>query len=67
MKKIEDTVIDAIKSIAQKDKLSIIDATIAYAEKNNIEIETIADLLRRSSLKSELLKNAQSLNMVRAK
>lgn len=67
MKKIEDKVIEDIKSIASKDKLSVLDAIIAYAEKNSIEIETMAELLRKSSLKGELLKNAQSLKMVKVK
>lgn len=47
------------------DEVSYIDALVHYAEVNNIEIDLIGEIIRRSPvLKSKVRDDAERLNMV---
>lgn len=46
--------------------VNYIDALVAYAEKNNLEIETLADIVKKSSiLKEKVRSDAIQLRMVK--
>lgn len=52
------------KLVFDKD-LSYIDAAILYAEKNNIEIETVANIIKMSTVvKSHIQVEAENLNFL---
>ena len=47
------------------DEVTYIDALVHYAEKNDIEIELLGEIIRRSSiLKSKVRDDAEKLKMV---
>ena len=48
-----------------KENLSYIDALVHYAETNNIEIETVAELVKKAPIiKSSLASEAEELNLM---
>jgi predicted metallopeptidase len=56
-------VCEKIEGIVIKYNISYIDAVVMYCEKNNIEIESLAKLIKSNSmLKSKLQSEAESLN-----
>ncbi len=53
----------AIDSFAKEHKLDYIDAVVTYCERNKIEIETAASLIKNSGLlKANIQAEAESLN-----
>ena len=62
MMKIQN-VCEKIEGIVIKYNISYIDAVVMYCEKNNIEIESLAKLIKSNNmLKSKLQSEAESLN-----
>ena len=56
-------VCEKIEGIVIKYNISYIDAVVMYCEKNNIEIESLAKLIKSNNmLKSKLQSEAESLN-----
>jgi Rad3-related DNA helicase len=52
------------KLVIEKD-LSYIDAAIHYAEKNNMEVETVANIIKMSTVvKAQIQIEAESLNFL---
>jgi len=57
--------IEEINEMTKKSDTTYMDALLTYSEKNNIELEAIADLVKRAQvLKSNLYEEAEELNMV---
>jgi hypothetical protein len=55
-----------IDKIASNGSISYFDAVIDYCEKNNIEMETAASIIKQSTLlKSKIQIEAENLNMIR--
>lgn len=64
--KIPNDMIKEIEKIVAKSKIEYIDAVIHYCEKNNLEIETMAEIIKQNSaIKSKIQIEAENLNMVR--
>ena len=58
--------IQEIEAIVKKRNLEYIDAVIYYCEKNNLEIETMAEIIKQNSaIKSKIQFEAENLKMVR--
>lgn len=58
--------IQEIETIVKKRNLEYIDAVIYYCEKNNLEIETMAEIIKQNSaMKSKIQIEAENLKMVR--
>jgi len=56
---------DSIDDIVVKHKISYIDAIVYYCEKNNIEIEAFAKIIKSNDmLKAKLQSEAESLNFL---
>lgn len=54
-----------IEKIVSKNNISYIDAVILYCEKNNIEIESLAKLIKSNTiLKAKIQTEAESLNFL---
>jgi hypothetical protein len=57
---------EAIEKLVKDDHCDYIDAILTYCEKNNLEIETAAKLVKNSPiLKDNLLKLAKKLNLIK--
>tara|TARA_R110000868_G_C10811463_1_gene757884 strand:- start:651 stop:884 length:234 start_codon:yes stop_codon:yes gene_type:complete len=55
-----------IESLVKEKKCEYIDAIIVYCQKNNIEVETAAELIKQNSLlKVKLQVEAENNNMVK--
>ena len=55
--------IKEIDDLVKKSKIDYIDAVIFYCEKNNIEIETAASLIKSSSkIKAKIQNEAEEMN-----
>lgn len=58
--------IQEIEVIVRKRNLEYIDAVIYYCEKNNLEIETMAEIIKQNSaIKSKIQFEAENLKMVK--
>lgn len=58
-------VCEKIEDIVSKHNISYIDAVVLYCEKNNIEIESLAKLIKTNNmLKAKLQLEAESLNFL---
>jgi predicted metallopeptidase len=58
-------VCECIEEIVSKHNISYIDAVVLYCEKNNIEIESLAKLIKSNTmLKAKLQLEAESLNFL---
>ena len=58
--------IQEIEALVKKRNLEYIDAVIYYCEKNDLEVETIAEIIKQNSaIKSKILIEAENLKMVR--
>lgn len=56
----------AIETIVKEKNVEYIDAVMYYCERNNLEIETIADIIKQNAaLKSKIQAEAESLKMVK--
>jgi hypothetical protein len=56
---------DSIDSIVINHKISYIDAVVYYCEKNNLEIEAFAKLIKSNEmLKAKIQTEAESLNFL---
>lgn len=54
-----------IEHLVQKYKLDYMDAVLFYAEQNNLEIETVASIIRNSTkIKSKIQIQAEELNFL---
>ena len=54
---------DSIDNIVVKHKISYMDAVIYYCEKNNVEIEVLAKIIKSNDmLRSKIQLEAESLN-----
>lgn len=59
-----DEIMEGIEALKTKD-ITYIDAAVEFAQNNNIEIELLADIIRRTvTLKAKIRKDAESLNIV---
>lgn len=57
-----------IEAIAKAQCLTYIDASLAYAEKNNFEVEYVAELLSKNDLlRSRIEEEAEDLNFLKKK
>ena len=55
-----------IENIVKEKQIDYIDAVMHYAEKHNVEIETIASFIKSSQiLKSKIASEAEDLNMIK--
>lgn len=64
---VETTAQEILKEIESyiTDDISIIDALVHYAEKNDIEIELVGEIIRRSPvLKLRVQEDAEKLNLM---
>ena len=64
---VDTTAQDILKEIEAyiNDDVSVIDALVHYAEKNEIEIELIGEIIRRSPvLKLRVQEDAEKLNLM---
>lgn len=60
-----DEFVKIIDQLVWEKDISYFDAVLEYADKNNIEIEVLASLIKRSAfLKSKIYNDAAELNMV---
>ena len=60
----EEQIIDEISAYVNSE-VSYIDALVIYAEKHDIEIEIIGEIVKRSTiLKSKLEEDAEFLNLI---
>lgn len=58
-------ILRGIEKLVFEKELSYIDAAILYAEKNNIEIETVANIIKMSTVvKSHIQVEAENLNFL---
>ena len=58
-------VCEGIEEIVSKHNISYIDAVVLYCEKNNIEIESLAKLIKSNTmLKAKIQTEAESLNFL---
>jgi hypothetical protein len=65
IKSASDFVIE-IEMIVKEKHCEYMDAILIYCERNNIEVETVADLIKHNSvLKAKLQYEAELLNMMR--
>jgi len=56
----------AIEMIVREKNIEYIDAVVYYCERNNLEIETIADIIKQNAaLKSKIQAEAEGLKMVK--
>jgi hypothetical protein len=64
--KVPIEMIQEIEVIVKKRNLEYIDAVIYYCEKNNLEIETMAEIIKQNSaIKSKIQIEAENLKMVK--
>jgi hypothetical protein len=57
-----------IEAIAKTQCLTYIDASLVYAEKNNFEVEYVAELLSKNDLlRSRIEEEAEDLNFLKKK
>ena len=64
---VETTAQDILKEIEKyvSEEVSVIDALVHYAEKNDIEIELVGEIIRRSPvLKLRVQEDAEKLNLM---
>lgn len=55
-----------IESIVKSKNIEYMDAVLLYCENNNIEVETVASIIKQNSfLKTKIQLEAENLNMVR--
>lgn len=55
-----------IESLVKEKKISYLDAVMHYVETNQVEIESVASLIKSSQiLKSKLHNDAEELNLVK--
>jgi len=60
-------ILNEVEKYTNRD-VSMIDALVYFAEKHNIEIELVGDIIRRSVvLKSKVRDDAEKLNFIREK
>jgi 16S rRNA G1207 methylase RsmC len=58
--------IQEIEALVKKRNLEYIDAVIYYCEKNDLEVETMAEIIKQNSaIKSKIQIEAENLKMVR--
>lgn len=58
--------VNAIEDLVKKKNVEYFEAVLLYCEKNNVEIETIAQVVKQNSaLKSKIQIEAENLNMVK--
>ena len=61
-------IIDELMSLSKAGNTSLMDAALHYAERNNHEVEFIADIIRESSLARAIVEEeAESLNLLKTK
>ena len=64
--KVPMEMIQEIEALVKKRNLEYIDAVIYYCEKNDLEVETMAEIIKQNSaIKSKILIEAENLKMVR--
>lgn len=57
-----------IEGIVKEQKLTYIDATLFYAERNSFEVEYVAELLSKNDLiRSRIEEEAEDLNFLKKK
>lgn len=73
MKEIEDNILtvkqftDMIEEMVVKYRCTYLDALTLYAEKNNVEIETVASLVKNSHvLKAKLAAESEESNLIKS-
>lgn len=60
-----DKFMKEIQELVKRKDTSYMEAIVHYSEKNNIEIETVADLVKKLPVvKVSLLEEAENLNMI---
>jgi len=64
--KVPMEMIQEIEALVKKRNLEYIDAVIYYCEKNDLEVETMAEIIKQNSaMKSKIQIEAENLKMVR--
>ena len=64
--KVPMEMIQEIEALVKKRNLEYIDAVIYYCEKNDLEVETMAEIIKQNSaIKSKIQIEAENLKMVR--
>lgn len=65
MKSAADFVKDIEKMVKEKN-IEYLDAVLLYCEKNNVEVETVAAIVKQNSaLKSKIQIEAENINMLK--
>lgn len=60
-----DKFMKEIEELVKRHDTSYMDAIVHYSQKNNIEIETVADIVKKLPVvKVNLLEEAEDLNMI---
>ena len=64
--KVPSEMILEIEKLVKNSKLDYIDAVIDYCEKNNLEVETMAEIIKQNAaIKSKIQIEAENLKMVK--